>query len=58
MSAASTLGIDGIVWFQSDKEVDWRMETGSDGSHVPAVKGRRSPGHDRLTELLEKGERP
>jgi len=58
ISAAGTLGIDGIVWFQSDKEVDWRIESGSDGSHVPAVKGRRNPGHGRLKELLERGEQP
>ncbi len=58
MSTAGRSGIDGIVWFQSDKEVDWRIESGSDGGHVPAVKGRCNPGHGRLTELLEKGERP
>ncbi|NLT22083.1 MAG: endoglucanase [Syntrophorhabdus sp.] len=58
MSASGRLGIEGIVWFQSDKEVDWRIESGSDGSHVPAVKGRRATGPRRLDGLLEKGGRP
>lgn len=58
MSASANLRIDGIVWFQSDKEVDWRIESGSDGSHIPAVKGRWAPGARRIEELLQKGERP
>jgi hypothetical protein len=53
LSAAGKLGIDGIVWFQFHKEVDWRIESGSDGSHVPAVKGGYTRGDGRLKEILE-----
>lgn len=36
------LGIEGIVWFQSDKEIDWRIESGSgkDRIRAPVVMQR------------------
>ncbi len=38
------LGIDGIVWFESDKEIDWRIESGTGKDHIRTIENaRRSP---------------
>lgn len=58
LTAAGRSGIDGIVWFQSDKEVDWRIESASDGSYVGALQHARGSRRDRLKELLERGKQP
>jgi hypothetical protein len=46
VATSRRLGIDGIVWFQSDKELDWRMESGSDRSYLSAVEQERAPRQD------------
>ncbi len=43
MREAPRLGIDGIVWFQSDKEVDWRIESGTGKNYIRAIEGARDP---------------
>lgn len=32
------LGIEGIVWFQSNKEIDWRIESGTGSGHIPVLE--------------------
>jgi len=46
VATSRRLGIDGIVWFQSHKELDWRMESGSDRSYLSAVEQERVPPQD------------
>jgi hypothetical protein len=45
LSEAPGLGIKGIAWFQSNKEVDWRIESATDKDYVNAIRdARTSPG--------------
>jgi len=54
LNASAGLGIDGIVWFQSDKEVDWRIESGSDRGCLSVIKRRMSPAPDWAGTLLNR----
>ncbi len=39
---ALRLGISGIAWFQSNKEVDWRIESGTGKGYISAVRNART----------------
>lgn len=39
---APGLGISGIAWFQSNKEVDWRIESGTGKGYISAVRNART----------------
>jgi mannan endo-1,4-beta-mannosidase len=38
---APGLGITGIAWFQSNKEIDWRIESGTDKNYVTTIRNAR-----------------
>ena len=38
INVSGKLGIEGIVWFQSDKELDWRINSNGDKSYVPLIR--------------------
>lgn len=38
VSASGRLGIEAIVWFQSNKEVDWRINSNNDKSYVSLIR--------------------
>ncbi|HOE17706.1 MAG TPA: glycosyl hydrolase [Syntrophorhabdaceae bacterium] len=48
VNTAGRLGIEGIVWFQSNKELDWRINTGGDRSYTLSIQ----PGPSRSQEWI------
>ncbi len=46
-------GIKGIVWFQSDKELDWRINSGGGTDHIPIIKQSTSASQGWARELTE-----
>lgn len=47
-------GIQGIVWFQSDKELDWRINSGGGTNYVSIIKQGTSTSHGWARELAER----
>ncbi|HOW55130.1 MAG TPA: glycosyl hydrolase [Syntrophorhabdaceae bacterium] len=47
-------GLQGIVWFQSRKELDWRINSDPDADHAPLIKSRVSFPHSWIKELAER----
>ncbi|MFH1136836.1 MAG: glycosyl hydrolase [Pseudomonadota bacterium] len=44
LAAATAWGLEGLVWFQANKEVDWRLLPDKDGESIAAI--RRRAGND------------
>ncbi len=42
INVAGKLGIEGIVWFQSNKELDWRINMNGDRSYVSLIRSSPS----------------
>jgi mannan endo-1,4-beta-mannosidase len=46
--------VQGCVWFQAEKEVDWRIQSGVDLSHVAEIRSRTSWPLHWIRRLVEK----
>jgi len=53
LSVSRQLGIQGIVWFQSNKELDWRINSDTDRCYVPLIKPRASFSQSWVKRILE-----
>lgn len=43
----------GIIWFQANKEEDWRIQQNHDYSYVPFIRNKATPINDWLNERLQ-----
>lgn len=53
MNISGKLGIQGIVWFQSNKELDWRINSNGDRSYVSFIKSGTSLSHNWIKRFLK-----
>ena len=54
IDVSGSLGIQGIVWFQSNKELDWRINSNGDKSYVSFIKPGTSLSHNWIKRFLKK----
>ncbi|OPY72945.1 MAG: Endoglucanase H precursor [Syntrophorhabdus sp. PtaU1.Bin058] len=53
VGTSGRLGIQGIVWFQSNKEVDWRINSNGDRSYVSFIRPGRLLPHDWIRRFTK-----
>jgi len=46
--------VQGIIWFQLNKEVDWRLNAGGDLSYLPLIREQAFDGQEWLKSLMKK----
>jgi hypothetical protein len=46
--------VQGLIWFQVSKEVDWRLNSGGDFSYLPLSRGQASAAPQWLKSLIKK----
>lgn len=52
LETAGSWGLAGLVWFQADKEFDWRIQQGADPGYLPAVRSATSPSQHWIRRLV------
>ncbi len=52
LSVSRQLGIQGIVWFQSKKELDWRIDSDTDRGYVSLIKSEASFSRSWVKRIL------
>lgn len=53
ISVSEKLGIEGIVWFQSNKELDWRINSDGDRGYVSLIRSGTSSSHTWIKRLMK-----
>lgn len=46
--------VQGLIWFQVNKEVDWRLNSGGNLSYLPLIRGQASAAQQWLQSLIKK----
>ncbi len=53
ISVSEKLEIEGIVWFQSNKELDWRINSGGDRSYISLIKSGAPSSHNWIKRFMK-----
>jgi hypothetical protein len=53
LATSQKWGLTGIVWFQSSKEQDWRLNSSGDSNYLTIIRSVRSPSHAWIKNIAK-----